>query len=135
MILITEQQLQQRRQWDLKLMNGECTLADCIGMCMGLGVPASDYLRQRFEEAITSYSTGECADLAQPFGILMGKREKNSGERETWISHVKYMVDCEAEKGKPKTDPSHYDNTAFHSAGKILNKSPHQIFDTYYDKK
>ncbi len=135
MITITDEQLEERQKWDLKLMQGDCTLADCISMCMGLGAPASDYLRERFELAVLAYSTGACSDLAEPFGISMGKREKNAGERETWISHVRFMVDGEVEKGKPRNDPSHYEDTAFHSAGKILNKSPHQIFDTYYGKK
>lgn len=135
MLEISDEQLNERRQWDIRLMRGECTLADCIGMCMGLGVPASEYLRQRFEGAVTDYSTGRYSDLAEPFGIAMGKREKNAAERETWISHVRFMVDCEAEKGKPKNNPTYYDDTAFHAAAKLLDRSPDQVFDTYYGKK
>jgi hypothetical protein len=135
MMTITDEQLEERRQWDLRLMRGECTLADCIDICMALGVPGSDYLRQRFNQALIEYSDGQCSDLAEPFGVAMGKREKNAWKRATWISHVRFMVDGEAEKGKPKTDPTYYEDTAFHSAAAMLGKSPHQIFDTYYGKK
>lgn len=134
MITITDEQLELREKWDLMLKRGECTLADCIGMCMGLGVPASEYLRARFESAITSYSIGECSDLAEPFGIEMGKREKNAMERETWISHVRFNVDSFHEQGFTKQDPSHYNDTAFHKAAHLLHRSASQIFDTYYGR-
>ncbi len=135
MMTITDKQLEERHQLDLGLMCGKYTLTDCIDICMALGVPGSDYLRGRFLQALREYSDGQYSDLAEPFGVAMGKREKNAEKRATWISHVRFMVDAEAEKGKPKTDPTYYEDTAFHSAAAMLGKSPHQIFDTYYGKK
>lgn len=135
MLQISDEQLTERTRLDAMLMRHVITLDDCLDMCMALGVPASPYLRSRYYQAIELYKSGECEDLAEPFGIAMSRRQKKAQDRETFISHVRFMVDGEAEKGHPKTDPTKYDGTAFHSVGKILHKSPSQIFDIYYGKK
>ena len=68
------------------------------------------------------------------FGMAMGKREKNAMARETWVSHVRFHVDEFCKQGLSKVDPTHYQDTAFHAAGKLLHRSPSQIFDTYYGR-
>lgn len=133
-LIITDEQLAEREAWDGRLMRGECTLDDALAMTMHLGVPASAYLTGRYQAAIDAYKERAADDLAEPFGIAMSKREKNAMDRETWVSHVRFNVDCFHEQGYSKNHPANYDGTAFHETAKVLHRSPLQIFDTYHGK-
>lgn len=128
------EKIAQRDEWEGLLKRGDCTLDAALYMCMKSGAPFTEYLIGRYEAAIHAYQYGDVKDLAEPFGIAMGKREKNSMERETLVSHVRFHVDAFHGQGFPKQDPTYYDPTAFHKAGELLNKSPSQIFAIYYER-
>jgi hypothetical protein len=132
-ITVGPDQIRMRDEWELKLKQDVCNLSDALFMCMSSGAPMTPYLIYRFEAAIDAYQDGEVSDLAEPFGIAMAKREKNAMERLTWVSHVRFHVDSFHEQGRPKNNPSQYEDTAFHAAAKLLNRSPTQIYDTYYE--
>lgn len=133
-ITVGPDQIRMRDEWELKLKQDVCNLSDALFMCMSSGAPMTPYLIDRFEAAIHAYQDGEVADLAEPFGIAMGKRQKNAMTRLTLVSHVKFLVDTFAEQGKPRVDFHQWENgdTAFHAAAKVLGKSPDQIKDMYY---
>lgn len=135
MIQIAAEQLAERDKWERMLKLGQINLDDCLSMCMGLGVPMSDYIRQRYESAVDAYKDGKFEDLAEPFGIAMSKREKNAQTKATRISNVRFHVDAEHAKGLPKIDPSQYEATAFHAAGTLLDLSPSYVFEIYYREK
>lgn len=119
--------------WKKAYLQADISFADALhGYLQESGAP--DFLLKKYEKALNMYQEGEVSDLAEPFGIAMKKREKNAMERATWVSHVKFHVDAFHEQGFPKTNPTYYDDTAFHKAGKLLCRSPSQIFDTYHDK-
>lgn len=132
-ITVLPEQIRMRDEWELKLKQGACNLSDALFMCMSSGAPMTPYLIERFEATIHAYQYGEVADLAESFGIAMCKREKNAMERQTWVSHVRFHVDSFHAQGKPKTNPSQYEGTAFHAAADLLHRSPTQIYDTYYE--
>lgn len=120
--------------WGLAFKRGQINLEDAIFLHLQAGLPETEYLLDRYVQAIESYKSGEIADLAEPFGIAAGKREKNAMERKTWVSHVRFHVDSFHEQGFTKQDPSQWEETAFHKTAKLLHKSPSQIFDTYYGR-
>lgn len=122
-----------RIDWQARFSQGQINLADAIFFYLQES-SAPVFLIDSFHDACERYKGGEYSDLAEPFGLAMTKREKNREDRKTWVSHVRFHVDSFAEQGYPKIDPSHYDNTAFHKAGKLLCKSATQIYDTYYEK-
>lgn len=115
-------------------MRGECSLNDAVYACLASGAPATPYILQRYEAAIRAYLKGEVADLAEPFGIAMTKRAKNAVKRLSWVSHVRFHVDAAHKQGFKLQDPSKYENTAFHTAARLLHRSPTHVFDTYYAK-
>lgn len=120
--------------WKAHHLKGDISLADALHFYLQeSGAPS--FLLAQYEQALQKYQDGEVSDLAEPFGIAMGKREKNAMDKETWVSHVRFHVDSFHEQGYAKQDPTSYDNTAFHKAGKLLHRSPSQIADTYYGKK
>lgn len=120
-------------KWKEAYLRGDITLADALHFFLQ-EADAPNFLLGAYEEAQQKYQDGEVSDLAEPFGIAMTKREKNAEDRKTWVSHVRFHVDAYADQGFPRTDPGKYDGTAFHKAGKLLSRSPSQIFDTYYGK-
>ncbi len=134
MLVVTDAQIAERDLWERKLKLGEYSLADALILCLASGAPASPYLTARINAALEGYKDGAFTDLAEPFGMAMGKREKNAMARETWVSHVRFHVDEFCKQGLSKVDPTHYQDTAFHAAGKLLHRSPSQIFDTYYGR-
>ncbi|MBN8762865.1 MAG: hypothetical protein BGP20_12485 [Thiobacillus sp. 63-78] len=122
-----------RFDWKKHYLQGDISFADALLFYLQeAGAP--EFLIGAYEGALQKYQDGDVSDLAEPFGIAMKKREKNAENRKTWVSHVRFHVDAYAEQNFPKTDPGKYENTAFHKAGKLLNKSPSQIYDTYYGK-
>ena len=133
-ITITAEQLKERAEWDQRLMREEITILDAIDICMALGVPASEYLRARFVGAVDAYQDRQIDDLAEAFGIGMTKRERNSENRKTLISHVRFHVDSFNEQGFSKAHPSYYDGAAFHEAARLLSLSPSYLYDLYYTK-
>lgn len=119
--------------WKAHYLKGDISFADALHFYLQeSGAPK--FLLTKYEQALDAYQAGDVADLAEPFGIAMAKREKNAMKRETWVSHVRFHVDSFHEQGYSKQDPTKYDDTAFHKAGKLLCRSPSQIFDTYYGK-
>ena len=93
MLVVTDAQIAERDLWERKLKLGECSLADALILCLASGAPASPYLTARINAALEGYKDGAFTDLAEPFGMAMGKREKNAMARETWVSHVRFHVD------------------------------------------
>lgn len=132
MVTISSDQIAERCEWERRYLAGMITLADYIGICMDMGVPVGEIGRAKFQEAISAYLDGQVADLAEPLGIAMKKRAKNVELRKTLVSNVRFHVDEEHAKGKPLTNPSYYDSTAFHSVGELLDLAPTTVHDLYY---
>lgn len=119
--------------WKKSYLQNDISFADALYFYLKeSGAP--NFLLAKYEQALSAYQDGEVSDLAEPFGVAMKKREKNAMERATWVSHVQFHVDAFNDLGFPKTDPTHYDDTAFHKAGELLKRKPSTIFDTYYGK-
>lgn len=133
-LIITDEQIAIRDEWELRLKQNKCNLSDALFMCMSSGAPLTPYLLERFEGVVHAYQSGEIADLAEGFGIAMRKREKNAMERKTKVSNVRFHVDAYHEQGFSKNSPENYDDTAFHQTAKLLKMSTSQIFDLYYDR-
>ena len=133
-ITVTTEQVAERDRWERLLIEGQANLFDALIGMLATGAPATPYLLQRLTQAEIAYKDHDITDLAEAFGIAMGKREKNAMDRETWVSHVRFHVDAFHEQGFSKQDPGPFDNTAFHKAAALLHRSPSQIFDTYYGK-
>ena len=132
-IVITEDQIAERDNWERLLLNGSISLADAVLLMLRTGAPATPYLTERLAQAFQTYQYGGAdADLAEEFGVAIKQRERQKQERLTWVSHVRFHVDSFHEQGFTKQDPSHFGVTAFHKAGELLHRSATQIFDTYY---
>lgn len=127
-------------EWKRHYLAGDITFADALGQYL-LESGAPEFLVAQYESAILAYQDGTVADLAEPFGIAMAKREKNAMKREAWVSHVRFLVDTFHEQGYTKQDPGHYDGTAFAEAAGLLSKSGKRkcsassLYDLYYEKK
>jgi hypothetical protein len=117
--------------WNAKFLAGHINLADAIFFHLRKS-NAPAFLIDSFFDACERYKEGEYSDLAEPFGLVMSKREKNREERNALVSYVKFHVDSFAEQGYSKTDPTLYGDTAFHKAGELLDKKVSWIFDIYY---
>lgn len=140
-ITITAEQLAARDKWEGMLMVGKITLDEALAMQMGIGVPIGDHTRQMYEQATSDYLAGEFPDLATPFGFAASSLEKKAFMRR---QRVKTIVDHFNDRGYPNTNPSakgkfFYQagkdkDTAFHKAGKTLNRAATTVFDEYYDK-
>lgn len=134
-ITITLDQLTKRDEWEQMLMRREITLADALALQMAIGVPIGDYSREMFERALDNYQDGSFSDLAEPLGVAMTKREKNAEKSYLKKSNIVFHVDLEHKNGKPKTDPNHFEGTAFEAAGDRLGLSSSHVYDIYYSKK
>ena len=135
MIIITDEQIAVRDTWEAMLQENKCTLNDALFMCMSSGAPITPYLLARYEGAIHEYQYGQNTDLAEPFGIAISQRERRAQARVTWLSHVKFHVNSYHAQGFPKTDPNHFQDTAFQKAATLLGRSAISLFEDYYDKK
>lgn len=133
-ITITPAQMEERDRWERLLLEGKANLFDAMCGMLSTGAPATPYLLQRLTQAEIAYKSHDITDLAEAFGIAMGKREKNAMNRQTMVQNLRHVVDAMHARGFPKQDPSKYDKTAFHVAGEVLHKSPSQVFDLYYEK-
>ena len=131
MITIRQEQINEATEWEQRLAEGGCNLNDALFMCMASGAPISVYMRQMFDQAISRYNDGEFDDLAEAFGIAMSKRSKQAIQKWDLQRKVYTVVELYGEQGFAKTNPSHYDNTAFHKAAEAFNKSPSHIYDRY----
>lgn len=126
--------------WKAHYLKGDISFADALHFYLQeSGAPA--FLLAGYEQALSEYQNGKggkimdkVKDLAEPFGIAMEQKEKKEMNQQTRLSHIRFHVDAFHEQGFAKRDPSKYDDTAFHKAGKLLHKSPSTIFDDYYKK-
>lgn len=105
-IMITAEQLAERDQWERQLMLGQITLVDCLDICMGIGVPATDYMRSLFAQAVEDYKDGFFADLAEPLGVAIQQRKKQAMARKALLSNMIALIDSAHQRGFPKTNPS-----------------------------
>lgn len=130
---ITAEQLAERDAWELALKTGKCTLHEALFMCLSSGAPATPYLLERLERAFASYVRGDCADLAEPFGLSLSKREKNSVRSEVAKGHIRRLVEDFHARGFPLTNPEQYPNTvtAFHKAAELCDKAVSTVFDVW----
>ena len=145
---ITDEQLAEAHEWELRLMKNECTLEEAMSVIMGIGAPMPDYVRQRFELAFIEYRGGfiknrgqtpesiaknyQVRDLAEWFGHPTTLKQVKAIR--TWIRDVRIheAVKQAAKDGHgPKTDPRSYDETASHYVAKQFNLSPATVFDIY----
>lgn len=153
MDIVTETQISERNSWESKLKRGMCTLDQAMSGAMRSGAPMTPYLIECYERAVWQYTRGSVDDLAVPFGIAAGSREKNKAIRSVADSHLRFLVDSFAAPGwkakvgeggreiertagevYPKNYPS-FDDTAFHAAGERLHMAPSTVFDRYYDSR
>ena len=134
-ITITAEMLVERDRLDQMLKLGKITLVDALDLCMALGVPGTNYMRDLFAKAVADYQAGKYEDLAVPFGISARKTDKNREKRHTRDSNIRFHVDAAAASGLPKIDPSQYPGTAFEAAGELLDLSPSHVYDRYYSRK
>lgn len=130
---ITGKQLAERNKWERLLKQEQCSLHEALFMCLASGAPATPYLLERLERAFASYARGDCADLAEPFGLLLSKREKNSVRADVARGHVKWLIGEFHAKGFPLTNPEQYPDTvtAFHKAAELCEKSVSTVFDIW----
>lgn len=138
---ITPEQFAERDAWEQRFARGECTLADLLMMTLHAGAPASPRLIALLEGAFATYSQGLVDDLAEPFGIAIGKREKNRHEHQTHRSNVKFHVDAFHAQGFPLLDPNDFSDreTAFTKTAALLTSpgkalSAANAFDIYRGK-
>lgn len=138
---ITPEQLAERDAWDQRLALGECTLADALLMTMHSGAPASPFLVRLVEGAFDTYNQGLADDLAEPFGVAVGKREKNRQEHETYRSNVKFHVDAFHSQGFPLLDPNDYSDreSAYTKTADLLSSPQRKLsaataFDIHRNK-
>tara|TARA_R110002049_G_scaffold142198_1_gene304024 strand:- start:203 stop:613 length:411 start_codon:yes stop_codon:yes gene_type:complete len=134
-VTISDEATAEAQQWELRYCEGKCSLFDALWYHMHLGVPVSAHLFEAFSKAEMEYQEGKFSDLAEPFGVAMNKREKNRRERVPYLSSIRFHVDGAAQKGFPKTNPSYYENTAFHHVAELVNLSPQHVFDLYYKRR
>ena len=131
-ITVSADRIAERDDWERRYKANGCNLNEALFMCMCSGAPMTDFMISKFEEAISEYSAGKYEDLAEAFGIKESKRDKQATKKREFFYTTRNVVDYFSENGFNKTDPSQYDNTAFHKAGKALNKAPSTLFKTYY---
>ncbi len=130
---ITDEQIRNSQEWELRLAEGKCNLNDALYMCMASGAPISAYMLQQYSQAINSYCDGQFDDLADAFGIAMSKSSKKAMKKIDIQRKIMVIVNAFADKGFPKTNPSHFEQTAFHKAGDLINKSPSHTYDQYLE--
>ena len=128
---ITQQQIEQSREWEQRFAEGKCNLNEALYMCMASGAPISTYMRQQYDKAVSDYCEGKHKDLAEAFGIEMKQGAKRAMKTLDLQRKVAVVVEIYSEQGFPKTNPSHYDGTAFHKAADVLHKSPSHVYDLY----
>lgn len=120
--------------WKRHYLAGDISFADALGQYL-LESGAPEFLVAQYESAILAYQDGTVADLAEPFGIAMAKREKNAMKRVTLVSHIRFLVDTFHDQGYTKNNPENYADTAYHKAAELLLKggkleySPSGIYD------
>jgi len=132
---ITDEQIRNSQEWELRLAEGKCNLNEALYMCMASGAPISKYMLERYDQAINEYVQGKYDDLATPLGIEMTQRSKQAMKRIDSQHKVIVLVDLFSEQGFSKTNPISYSDTAFHKAAEVLNKSPSHIYDLYGEGK
>ena len=131
-IIVSAEKVAIRDEWERSYKLKKCNLNEALFMCMDSGAPMSHFMINEFDTAISDYSAGKYEDLAEAFGIKESNRERQVTKK--WLAKlsVRDLVDYFHELGHVKTDPSSYDDTAFHKAGKVLNKAPSTLFKVYY---
>ena len=142
---ITDEQLAEAHEWELRLMKNECTLEEAMSVIMGIGAPMPDYVRYRFEQAFTEYrglteeplTKGfQVRDLAEWFGHPTTLKQIKGMKK--WMRSIRIhdAVEQVAEDERlPKTDPCSYDGTACHYVAKRFNLSPASVFDIYKERR
>ena len=133
-IIVSAEQLAIRDEWELRYKRKGCNLNEAFFMCMTSGAPMSDFMINEYDAAISDYSAGKYDDLAEAFGISESKREKQVTKKMEETHTTRNIVNYFSELGFSKTNPSSYDDTAFHKAGKLLNKAPSTLFKIYYSE-
>ena len=118
---------QERDLWLQRFHEGKCGLADLIFFTMQSGAPANQQIFDLYAKALADYDAG--GDIEDLLGL---NRVKGTIVKK-WELKSKITNLIEDSK-KPKTDPSYYDNTAFHEAGEIVHLSPSRVYDIYRGK-
>lgn len=125
----------QAAKWEASLMRGEITINEALSMCMALGVPIPEFIRESYERAWIDYQDGKVTDLAKALGFPVTQRDRQTMETKVRDSHARFLVNSFADQGFPRSRERKFGNTAFDEAGKLLKRSPTTVFDIYYPKK
>lgn len=137
---ITDEQLAEAHEWELRLMKNECTLEEAMSAIMGIGAPMPDYVRQRFELAFIEYQgqtpesiakNYQVRDLAEWFGQPATLKQVKAIR--TWIRDVRIheAVKKAAKDGHGELVDPCYDGSVFHYVAKQFMKCPVTVFDIY----
>jgi len=130
--------------WEQRYLLGRWTLLEAMTQYMLEGKPVPARLVEAFLAAQMRYQSPDGSvgnigdrqridDFAEPLGIAMTQREKRELARRLEVMQVRRLVDSIREgTGKPMTNPSAFEDTAFHEAGKKLHMSPSHVHDIYY---
>lgn len=121
------EQEQERDLWLRRFYEGKINLADLIFFTLQSGAPANREIFDLYAKALTEYDAG--GDIE----TLLGLHQVKGTTVKRWELKAKVTNLVEDSK-KPKTDPSCYDNTAFHEVGKKVHLSPSRVYDIYRGK-
>ena len=98
-------------------------------------------VRKAFRDAVRDYETGflDDAGFIKALG-LDSANTKGQRYREFRRELVPALVEQVAKRGKPKTDPSYFEDTAFHVVAKGfaaagIDMSPTTVYDIYRGKR
>jgi hypothetical protein len=133
--------LNERDQWDVRLLRGECTLEDALAMSMHLCVPLSPLLIARVELAFDNHRQGG-VQLAVSFGCDRAGNEAQS-IRAGLVRRQAYALVLELHQEHPKGHGEHLaltlssaltkktGSTAFKRAAEILKVSEDTVKKHY----
>lgn len=119
--------IKERDIWLQRFHEGKCNLADLIFFTLLSGAPANQQIFDLYAKALTDYEAGgdieELLGLSRVKGTIVKKWELKS--------KITNLIE---DSKRPKTDPTIYDNTAFHEVGEIVHLSPSRVYDIYRGK-
>ena len=123
---MSEQEIE-RDSWLRRFYEGKCGLADLIFFTMQSGAPASPQVLELYAKALTDYEQG--GDIEQ----LLGLHRVKGTTIKKWDIRSRVLNLVEDSK-LPKSDPSYYENTAFHEVADKICLSPSRVYDIYRGK-
>jgi len=117
-LTITAEQRREALEWQRRLMRGDCTIDEALGMVMTLGVPVPPLIQQAYLQAWMRYQEGE-GDLAGLLGHPLSDRDRQQVRDLERASIVWREVNAAAVDGFPKSDAAPVEN-AYEAAASRL---------------